>query len=164
MMFFYIFYFPKCWCPTKRLRFLETSQKTRISYSASTPMHPHCLIMLPQPAWINMDIIIWSESHNNWYLNEREYGLEVHCDTCTRELRLELQHKNLMGMYSHRNHQLHLPVWATPKPNIFSKNSICVQQLTPNERCTPSINEHLSEVEHEHKLGFENVKSLSWSL
>jgi hypothetical protein len=27
------FLFPKCWCPTKRLHFLETSQKTRVSYS-----------------------------------------------------------------------------------------------------------------------------------
>jgi hypothetical protein len=27
------FLFPKCWCPAKRLQFLETSQKTRVSYS-----------------------------------------------------------------------------------------------------------------------------------
>jgi hypothetical protein len=27
------FIFPKCWCPAKRLRFLVTTQKTRVSYS-----------------------------------------------------------------------------------------------------------------------------------
>ena len=33
------FLFRKCWCPAKRLRFLVTSQKTRVSYSGKSDIH-----------------------------------------------------------------------------------------------------------------------------
>ena len=111
MVFFYIS-FPKCWCPTKRLRFLVTSPKSRVSYSVTITIllaitQGHLSINYHSNIWKRLTICLHVHATN---------ALNAHSTHAQNDLRITNSK------------------YCPPKPNTKSHN-LCTTPSTQTPRC-----------------------------